>query len=137
MFKPLWDGGRALVMADAWYEWKNEGKGKQPYYIQHKSKSPIFLACIGKAPFDNGSQEEGFLVLTTASKGSLADIHNRMPVVFTKDAALAWMNEDADGADATEIVNDGAVDSDEFIWHQVGKAVGNIKNQGPDLIDEV
>ncbi|HGM5284998.1 hypothetical protein [Serratia liquefaciens] len=22
MFKPLWDHGSALVMADGWYEWK-------------------------------------------------------------------------------------------------------------------
>lgn len=134
MFKPLWDGGRAVVMADGWYEWKAEEKGKQPYFIQHKSKAPIYFACIGKAPFDSGSDDEGFVILTSSSTGELSDIHTRMPVVLSRDAAIAWLNEDADGAEATEIVHDGAMDSDEFIWHQVGKSVGSIKNQGPELI---
>ncbi|EMD6649031.1 MULTISPECIES: SOS response-associated peptidase family protein [Serratia] len=24
MFKPLWDHGRVMVMADGWYEWKKD-----------------------------------------------------------------------------------------------------------------
>jgi putative SOS response-associated peptidase YedK len=52
MFKPLWNNGRAIVMADGWYEWKRDGSKKQPYFIYHKSGKPIFFAAIGKAPYD-------------------------------------------------------------------------------------
>ena len=33
MFKPLWAHGRAVVPADAWYEWKRSGDKKQPCLI--------------------------------------------------------------------------------------------------------
>jgi putative SOS response-associated peptidase YedK len=36
MFKPLWEHGRGLIMADGWYEWKKDpldAKRKQPYFI--------------------------------------------------------------------------------------------------------
>ncbi|MCP5940029.1 SOS response-associated peptidase, partial [Klebsiella pneumoniae] len=38
---------------------------------------------------------------------------------------------------AEEIAVDGAVPADKFIWHAVTRAVGNVKNQGAELIDPV
>lgn len=137
MFKPLWNGGRAIVMADGWYEWARKGNEKQPYFIQHKNRRPIFFAAIGKEPFNKGNEDEGFVIVTAASEKGLVDIHDRRPLVLTPDAAIAWMNEDADGDEASEIANDGSVDSEEFIWHPVTKAVGNVRNQDASLIEEI
>jgi putative SOS response-associated peptidase YedK len=44
MFKPLWTHGRAIVFANAWYEWKKEGNTKQPYLIFRKECHPQSLA---------------------------------------------------------------------------------------------
>lgn len=65
MFKPLWQHGCAICLADGWYEWKKEGDKKQPCFI-HRA--------------------------------------------------------------------DGAVPADKFKWHTVTRAVGNVKNQGTQLI---
>lgn len=43
MFKPLWNHGRAIVPADGWFEWQKEGGGKQPFFIFHKEKEPLFF----------------------------------------------------------------------------------------------
>ncbi|PLO39828.1 DUF159 family protein, partial [Klebsiella pneumoniae] len=32
---------------------------------------------------------------------------------------------------------DGAVPAGKFIWHPVSRAVGNVKNQGPELIEAI
>jgi len=137
MFKPLWRSGRAIVMADGWYEWKRDGSNKQPYFIYHQSGGPLFFAAIGKAPFNKEDDHEGFLIVTAASDKGLLDIHDRRPLVLTPEAALAWISEKTTPEQASEIVKEGAVPIDEFAWHPVSKAVGNVKNQRPDLIDEV
>jgi putative SOS response-associated peptidase YedK len=44
------------------------------------------------------------------------------------------MRHDIGGKEAAEIAADGAVPADKFIWHTVTRAVGNVKNQGPELV---
>ncbi|WMY76715.1 SOS response-associated peptidase family protein [Buttiauxella selenatireducens] len=134
MFKPLWNHGRAIVFADGWYEWVRAGDKKQPYYIYRKDRKPLFFAAIGKQPFDVGDEAAGFLIVTAAADKGLIDIHDRRPLVFTSRAALEWMNPETTGAQASELVHDAAVSADEFTWHPVSLAVGNVKNQSPELI---
>lgn len=136
MFKPLWNHGRVIVFADGWYEWKKEGDKKQPYYIYRKDRKPLYFAAIGKQPFDSGDEAEGFLIVTAAADKGLVDIHDRRPLVFTPEAALEWLNPETAGTQASELAHDAALPADEFIWHPVSKAVGNVKNQSSDLIKE-
>ncbi len=134
MFKPLWEHGRAICFADGWFEWKKEGNKKQPYFIQRKDDQPIFMAAIGRTPFERGDHAEGFLIVTAAADRGLVDIHDRRPLVLTPEAAREWMRQDVTGAEAAEIASDGAVSADDFTWHPVTRAVGNVKNQGPELL---
>ncbi|CAI0844595.1 SOS response-associated peptidase family protein [Serratia quinivorans] len=134
MFKSLWNHGREIVFADGWFEWKKEGDIKQPYYIYRKDKKPLFFAAIGKQPFDVGDEAEGFLIVTAAADKGLVDIHDRRPLVFTPEAALEWMDPETTGAQVSELALDAAVPADEFTWHPVTQSVGNVKNQGADLI---
>ncbi|MCC3264157.1 DNA breaking-rejoining protein, partial [Paenibacillus polymyxa] len=65
----------------------------------------------------------------------LVDIHDRRPLVLSPEAAREWMRQDVGGKEAEEIIADGAVPADEFIWHAVTRAGGNVKNQGAELIE--
>lgn len=47
------------------------------------------------------------------------------------------MRQDVGGKKSGEIAADGAVPADKFIWRAVTLAVGNVKNQGPELVDPV
>lgn len=137
MFKPLWHHGRAICFADGWFEWKRMGDKKQPYFIYRKDRQPIFMAAIGSVPFERGDEAEGFLIVTAAADQGLVDIHDRRPLVLSPEAAREWMRQDIGGKKAEEIAADGSVSADHFTWHPVSRAVGNVKNQGPDLIEIV
>jgi len=137
MFKPLWNHGRAIVFADGWFEWKKEGDKKQPYFICRADGQPIFMAAIGSTPFERGDEAEGFLIVTAAADKGLVDIHDRRPLVLTPEAAREWLRESVSGQEAEEIAQTGAVPADVFHWHAVTKAVGNVKNQGPELIEDI
>ena len=95
------------------------------------------MAAIGSTPFDRGDEAEGFLIVTAAADKGLVDIHDRRPVVLTPEAAREWMRQDIGGKETEEIVVDGYVPADKFIWHAVTRAVGNPKNQGPELIARI
>lgn len=72
--------------------------------------------------------------MTSAAEKGLVDIHDRRPLVLSLEAAREWMRQDLGGKAAEEVIADGTVPADKFIWHAVRRAVGNVKNQGPELI---
>ena len=43
-FRSAFKKRRCLVVADGFYEWKKEGKQKQPYYISQADEKPFTLA---------------------------------------------------------------------------------------------
>ncbi|KJI45140.1 SOS response-associated peptidase family protein, partial [Enterobacter hormaechei] len=111
-----------------------EGDKKQPYFIHRADGQPIIMATIGSTPFERGDEAEGFLIVTSAADKGLVDIHDRRPLVLSAEAAREWMRQDLGGKEAEVIAADGAVPADKFIWHAVTRAMGNVKNQGPELV---
>ncbi|MDU6410789.1 MAG: SOS response-associated peptidase family protein [Yersiniaceae bacterium] len=139
MFKPLWQHGRALVMADGWFEWKkdpDDAKRKQPYFIYHQSDAPLFFAAISKFHPDalEPPEDDGFVIVTAASDAGLLDIHDRRPLVLTPEAARAWLDPALSPEEAGTLASEGAVPVEEFSWHPVDKAVGNPHHQGHELL---
>tara|TARA_R110000822_G_scaffold96500_11_gene219661 strand:+ start:770 stop:1543 length:774 start_codon:yes stop_codon:yes gene_type:complete len=131
---------RCLVMADGWYEWvaDPEGKaGKQPYYIRLKSGEPMFWAAIGRFPRGAQAQpsaQDGFAVITTASERGMVDIHDRTPVVLPPDAAREWVEPGLSSERAVDLARHHTEPAAAFEWFRVGKAVGNVRNDGRELI---
>jgi len=137
MFKPLWEHGRAIVPADGWFEWKRDGKAKQPYFIYHKKQEPLFFAAIGRAPFGRDHGREGFVIVTAASNQGMVDIHDRRPLVLRADAVREWLSAETTPERAQEIARDAALPETAFTWHPVTRKVGNIHNQGKSLIEAI
>ena len=57
--------------------------------------------------------------------------------ILSPEAAREWMRQDVGGKEAEEIVSDGSVPAEMFIWHAVTREVGNVKNQGRKLIEQI
>lgn len=142
MFKPLFEQGRALVMADGWFEWKrspSDPRVKQPYFIYHRSHEPLFFAAIARYHPDTPEPpgDDGFVIITAQSNEGLVDIHDRRPVVFGAAQANEWLNPELSASAAATLLTEGAVPADEFAWHPVPKSVGNIRNNGAELIQAI
>ncbi|ECX4263262.1 SOS response-associated peptidase family protein [Salmonella enterica] len=135
MFRPLWEHGRAIVFADGWFEWKQQNGVKQPFFIYRKDGNPLLLAAIGKPPFENSNDQEGFLIVTAAADEGLLDIHDRRPLVYSPTAARKWLSENTTGKEAEDIAREGSLSAEDFTWHPVSRAVGNPRNQGRELIE--
>ncbi|WP_248801063.1 SOS response-associated peptidase family protein [Pseudomonas sp. MWU13-2105] len=137
-FKQLWPKGRALVVADGWYEWvkdPSDPKKKQPYFIRLKSQAPMFFAALAQVhPGIEPHEGDGFVIITAASDRGMVDIHDRRPLVLAPEHAREWIDPELSPARAEDIANNLCLPVDAFEWYPVGTAVGNVRNQGAELI---
>ncbi len=96
------------------------------------------MAAIGSTPFERGDEAEGFLIVTAAADQGLVDIHDRRPLVLSPEAAREWMGQKRLAVKKPQKSRPVAVfPANQFSWHPVSRAVGNVKNQGAELIQPV
>ncbi|WP_432543249.1 SOS response-associated peptidase [Kineococcus sp. SYSU DK002] len=144
---------RCLVPVDAWYEWQAstaaDGRPrKQPFAVASADGSVLSLAGVyefwkdeARAPADPARWLVSFAVVTTAAEEGLDRLHERMPLVVPRDLRDAWLDPSLDDADDVRSLL-GAVPRDLFLGgalraHPVPAAVGDVRNQGPELLDPV
>ncbi|NYE20565.1 SOS response-associated peptidase [Microbacterium immunditiarum] len=146
MFRRALEKRRAIVPASGYYEWKKVGDQKIPHYIHPADGSPLFFAGLyewwkdpAKPDDDPDKWVLSFTILTRDSIGNLGSIHDRMPLFLDVDHADAWLDT---ATDNVRDVLDAAIDAapavaDTLDNHVVGKAVGNVRNNSPELIEPV
>ncbi len=130
---------RCLIPADGWFEWKREGKAKQPFFMTRPDGHSLAMAglwTVWRDPADkDGPPVVTAAVLTTDAIGQLANIHDRMPLLMTPDQWTAWL--DPDVAEVGELLSTppslDLVESLEL--RPVSSRVNNVRNNGPDLLD--
>jgi len=129
-FAPSFERRRCLIPADGWYEWARDGNRKQAFYLTPADGSVLAFAGLwsawGPEPVLTCS------VLTTAALGGLARVHDRMPLILPSGRWAAWLAGGGDGAELLRPMSPGELEAIEV--RAVGPAVGNVRNNGPELI---
>ncbi|HJT56356.1 MAG TPA: SOS response-associated peptidase [Ktedonobacteraceae bacterium] len=94
-FRGLLRSKRCLIVADGFYEWKQEHGTKAPWYITLKDQEPFAFAGLWdhwKSP--DGQQILSCTIITTQPNDVVAPIHDRMPAILLPDARDLWLNPD-------------------------------------------
>ena len=79
---------------------------------------------------DKSETKETFTIVTSEPSTFAAQFHNRMPLVLESDSWDLWMKgESAAAATLMKPANEDAL-----VSRPVSKAVGNVKNNGPELL---
>jgi putative SOS response-associated peptidase YedK len=133
--KPAFRGAfryrRCVIPASGFYEWRAQAGSKQPFAIV-----PTDDACFGFAGLwehwtaADGSVVETSCVITTTPNPLMAAIHDRMPVILDPDDYQNWMQ--ATPAEATTLIR--PYPAERMRAYAVGKAVGNVRNNSPELV---
>src|SRR4030095_14902865 len=74
-FRESFERRRCLIPADGFYEWKRNGKSKQPHYFQLKDESPFAFAGIWDRWQTGSDSITSCSIITTAPNELLATIH--------------------------------------------------------------
>jgi putative SOS response-associated peptidase YedK len=126
---------RCLVPADAFYEWqKLDVKTKQPFAIAMKNGEPYALAGLWEKWKDRkaGMELLTFTVITTDPNEVVQPMHDRMPVIIPEKDYDRWLKADSDRPPIDLL---RPFDADKMTAWKVGKAVGNVKNDTPELLE--
>ena len=126
VFRDAWKGRRCVVPADGWFEWREENRRKQPYFLRRKDGEPLFFAGLWA--------DQTFAILTTAADGDLARIHDRRPLALGVDESRDWI-ERVPQSEGSLVAK--AVPAHEIMFHRVGVQVSSPRNDGPELITEI
>ena len=81
-------------------------------------------------PDDQGGELLTYSVITRDADQTVATIHDRMPLILPADVLPAWLHGDPDEAMSIAL----SVPSANLVHHPVSRAVGNVRNSGPQLV---
>jgi putative SOS response-associated peptidase YedK len=153
-FRKAFSLRRCLLPADGFYEWytpegaRPTGPGaskikKQPFFIHRADGELLVMAGIyeiWRDPTKNREDDSAWLrtcsVITTEATDAAGHIHDRMPMVITRDAMSSWLDPElTDSAAALDLL---AVTEAELLEaYPVSTAVNSVQNNDPSLLEPI
>lgn len=137
-FRDAMRSRRCIVPASGFYEWKREGKQRQPWYFHPSAAS----ACLAIAAIweswrsAEGETIESCCLLTTAANRLLEPVHDRMPVLLTPAGVKRWMDASCDNAeDLIDLLTPAAPEV--LACHPVSTAVNSVRNDEASNVEEI
>ncbi len=133
-FRDAFKRRRCLIPASGFYEWKSEGRTKQPYYFSLKSGEPMAMAGLWESrTMPDGSVLRTTCIITTAANVLMAPVHDRMPVIISPENWRVWL---AEPAEAMERLVAPFPDTGMQAW-PVSRRVSKTVDDDAGLIDPV
>lgn len=146
---------RCLIPADGFYEWadkpgetrvgaraKTQSKsGRQPYAVTLNPGSEL-MAFAGlwdawkepkKSPQEVDRWLQSFAIVTTEANELMSTIHTRMPVILSARDWEEWLDRDDSRPAPVHLLRPYA--SDEMKAQLCNTAVGNVRNNGPEMLN--
>jgi putative SOS response-associated peptidase YedK len=92
-FRLLLKTHRCLIPASGFFEWKKDGKRKNPYYIRLPDEPLFSFAGL----YDQWHNPEGvtvstYTVITCPANPLVAPLHERMPVILSRPGEDRWLD---------------------------------------------
>jgi len=127
---------RCLVPADGWYEWvrSDDGKSKQPYFMTLGDTEPCVFAGLWTVWGKGDDRLLTCSIITTPAVDDLALIHDRMPLLLPGERWGDWLSGKTDGSLLLPTPSSHVA---RLELRPVGARVGDVRNDGPDLVEKV
>ncbi len=131
-FRSAFARRRCLIPACGYYEWQAApGERKQPWYIALQGDAPMAMGGLWESwTAPDGSVLRTCCVITTGPNALMAPIHDRMPVIVEPAEWARWLAPDS--GDVRDLL--APLDAGRMQARRVSRAVGNARNEGPELI---
>jgi putative SOS response-associated peptidase YedK len=150
-FRRAFSARRCILPADGFYEWYaaeppagGRGRGKprkQPFFIHRSDGGLLVMAGLyeiwrdpRKPPVDDSAWLRTCSVITTEATDAAGHIHDRMPMVITRDAIDAWLDpEITDPERALELLQ--VTEASALEAYAVSTEVNSVENNNPSLVE--
>jgi len=92
---------RCLVVVDGFYEWSGTKKERKPHLVRLAKGGPFAIAGVWESwKKPDGGRLETCAVVTTAARGPVGAVHDRMPLVLDEEARDRWLTASPEEAPA-------------------------------------
>lgn len=130
-FREAFRRRRALVPADGFYEWREEGGRKMPLYIRSTDGRPLVFAGLWErwsGPKDAPLEAPlvTVTIVTTDANTPLRSLHDRMPVILDDEGMRRWADPATPAAEAAALLRPAADDLLELV--PVSTRVNSVRN---------
>ena len=137
MFKWPFERRRCLVIADGFYEWrKNEDGSTTPFRFGVTDWEPFGFAGVWDEWRGPDGPVRSCTIVTTTPNEMMDPVHDRMPVILPRSAYGEWLDREVRDTDLlSKLLTPYAAEAMEM--YEISPAIGNVKNDTPDLLDPV
>jgi putative SOS response-associated peptidase YedK len=128
---------RCLIPADGFYEWRADGDGKTPIWIDRPDGELFAFAGVwAELPSREKKSDplHSCAIVTCDPNGLIRPIHDRMPVVLQPEAEALWLNRDLDEDELLALLVPAPEDA--LVAREVGDFVNDVRDDGPHLIEK-
>lgn len=136
-FRDAFRRHRCLVLADGFYEWRDEGAGrrKTPHYIRLRSRRPFTFAALWSPWKSPAGEWIRTVTIVTGEPNSLVQpVHDRMPVILPPENRDAWLARDNEDEVALDAMLRSFPPADMEMF-PVSRFVNAVANEGPACIE--
>ncbi|WP_281886813.1 SOS response-associated peptidase [Paenibacillus sp. YYML68] len=136
-FRQLLARKRCLIPADGFYEWERRGKSKQPIRFVLRSGEPFAMAAL----YDTWVRPDGTKlhtcsIMTTEPNSVVARVHDRMPVILTRDHEERWLDRRLQStSELLPMLKPYA--AEELDFYEVDSGVGKVSWDEPGCIERI
>jgi len=132
-FKDSFSSKRCILLADSFYEWKRE-KTKRPFRFQITDQSLIpFAGIYSSFTREDGSKLYTCSILTCEPNKTMANIHNRMPVILNPSTSKIWLNQETTHHELKDLCV--PYSDDKMSLYEVNPYVNSVKNNNIQCIE--
>lgn len=128
---------RCIVPLSGFIEWKRESeKVKRPFAIRLKDTSIMSVAGVWEhwQSKESGDIVDSFSIITTEPNTFMADIHNRMPVILSREQEAQWLDQkNTDGSSLLKLLKPCPAE-----WldaYEISTAINSPKNNRPEVLE--
>jgi putative SOS response-associated peptidase YedK len=137
--KPSYRGAirrrRCLIPADGFYEWRKAGRQRLPFLIRRPDRGLLAFGGIWETWHSaDGSEMDTAAIITCEANGTLAALHDRMPVILDPRDFDCWLDPNAEARQVLPLMRPAANDLLEMV--AVSERVNKATNEGPEVQEE-
>lgn len=135
-FRSAFRQRRCLIAAGGFYEWKREGKSRQPFYLTMKDNIIFAFAGIWERWHSPaGETVDSCAIITTEANSAVRPIHDRMPVIIGPADYNRWLDPALDGNLLQQLLKPCSPTA--LLIYPVSNMVNNPRNVSSGCIQEI
>lgn len=130
-FRDAFAVGRCVVPASGFFEWRRKGRERTPFHFTAAETGDPLLRLA--AITTNDEHGRSLAIVTAPARGTVAEIHDRMPLLISRDEVGDWLATDVRRARPL-LARASRV---ELARRAVSVRVNDARAEGLDLLDPV